>query len=341
MIGKARVFGLFVVFVIMSFVFTSSALAGSTTVTSSGVKFPDGTTQTTAASGGGSSFWSQSDSNIYYNNGEVGIGTVSPTKALTIRTPANLGDQSMQLRLEENNGQGWDLWGGWAFQILDDGVNRVWIGMDGNVGIGTTSPEAKLDVNGHVFLGGGPSENPQIIVRKAGDIRIRDSRYGNSGYESAQFNMYMDNGIAEIRIDKITDTDKSGTLVLAAANVGIGGRNSSYKLYVNGTVAGTSWTNISSRDYKEDIRKVDDTTQGLLLAKVMEMELNSYKYKKEYGGDGETKLGFIAEDMPEEVLSKDGKGVDLYELLTVTIGAVKAQQKKIAELMKRLDALER
>ncbi len=65
-----------------------------------------------------------------------------------------------------------------------------------------------------------------------------------------------------------------------------------------------------------------------MLAKLMNMELTTYKYKKEYSGDGSKKLGFIAEEMPKEVLSKDGKGVDIYELLAFTIGAMKAQQEE-------------
>jgi len=66
---------------------------------------------------------------------------------------------------------------------------------------------------------------------------------------------------------------------------------------------------------KEDIRTLGEDDHPLMLARVMEMDLTSYRYKKEYGGEGDTKLGFIAEDMPEEVLSRDGKGMDLYELI--------------------------
>ena len=42
--------------------------------------------------------------------------------------------------------------------------------------------------------------------------------------------------------------------------------------------------------------------------------------------------------MPKEVLSADGKGIDVYELLAYTIGALKAQQKEIADLKARLDS---
>ncbi len=66
----------------------------------------------------------------------------------------------------------------------------------------------------------------------------------------------------------------------------------------------------------------------------------TYKYKEEFGGDGETKLGFNAEEMPKDVLSRDGKGVDVYELLTYTIGAMKSENKAMQSVIAKNKALE-
>ncbi len=108
--------------------------------------------------------------------------------------------------------------------------------------------------------------------------------------------------------------------------------NNSYKLHVNGAAASIGWTNLSSRQYKEDIKKIPTDERKQMLDRLMSMDLTSYRYKQAFGGDDSKKLGFIAEEMPGEVLSKDGKGVDIYALLSYTIGAIQEQQREIIEV---------
>ena len=100
------------------------------------------------------------------STGTVGIGTDSPTSPLTIKSnsvsssssglaiQAN-GNTNNIIELAEKGGDSARL------QMYDAGVTKIALYSDGtdnyinagNVGIGTTSPSAKLEVNGAVFVG--------------------------------------------------------------------------------------------------------------------------------------------------------------------------------------------
>ena len=54
---------------------------GIISATAGGFRFPDGTIQSSAA---GSRLWAANGSSIYYNNGNVGVGTTTPTEALDV-----------------------------------------------------------------------------------------------------------------------------------------------------------------------------------------------------------------------------------------------------------------
>jgi trimeric autotransporter adhesin len=106
------------------------------------------------------------------------------------------------------------------------------------------------------------------------------------------------------------------------------------------TIGGV-WTDASSRDYKEDIQELSpaaamSTLQGL----------NPVTFKYKAAAD-ERHVGFIAEDVPELVATKDRKGMSSMDVVAVLTRVVKEQHEAIQEqqeanqeLMKKLAALE-
>lgn len=99
--------------------------------------------------------------------------------------------------------------------------------------------------------------------------------------------------------------------------------------------SGGVWTNASSREYKKDIKDLTtdeavDTLKGL----------NPVKFNYKASSD-EQHLGFIGEDVPDLVATKDRKGMSSMDVVAVLTKVVQEQQKTIAELSKKMSELER
>jgi hypothetical protein len=126
--------------------------------TSGGIKFPDGSVQTTAVAS--SNLWLQSGSTIYYNSGNVGIGTASPAAKLDVAGGymRALDDGS---NVPPTSGKGLELvaTGGNAYVVSYDrgasawdpltlyGSNIFLAPQGGNIGVGTTAPAQKVEVH--------------------------------------------------------------------------------------------------------------------------------------------------------------------------------------------------
>lgn len=111
--------------------------------------------------------------------GGVGIGTNSPTRQLEV---ASDGDTEIGIRSNSTNGKLWTLQSSTgtasgqlasSFQIVDRtvGVSRVLIDANGRVGIGTTTPDQTLTVNGNASKPGGGSWAVYSDPRLKHDIR--------------------------------------------------------------------------------------------------------------------------------------------------------------------------
>ena len=193
-------------------------------------------------------------------------------------------------------------------QIYDDG---------NQIGIGTTEPKQRLEVNGSIQI---HEQNSSV----AGLMITQSS--GDTGY-------IMHNRASTLTIgagsqDRIT-IDRDG-------NVGIAVARPEHPLemasgaYVS---AGGVWTNSSSRDRKENIAILPaDTAASALMA----LEPVVFNYRNERG---EEYVGFIAEDVPALVATGNRDALSTMDIVAVLTRVVQEQQNKIKELEARLDAL--
>ncbi len=86
---------------------------------------------------GGGGFWLANGNDIYYNSGNVGIGTTTPTQKLTVA--GNIGIQAGAnafIGTLDN----------YALSLKTNNQDRIYITNDGKVGIGTSTPNNLLQV---------------------------------------------------------------------------------------------------------------------------------------------------------------------------------------------------
>jgi len=143
---------------------------------------------------GDTSMWKKNVANIYYNKGNVGIGTSTPGEGvntkfdvigrISFRTNSseigkvlvfdNIGT-AQRLYTDALTGNPSDL----VFGTYPNGhINQLYLQQStGNVGIGTSTPGAKLDVNGSVKVS---NDATAASANNVGAIRYRTS--GNNSY---------------------------------------------------------------------------------------------------------------------------------------------------------------
>jgi hypothetical protein len=294
-----------------------------------GIKFPDGTLQTTAAPGG-SGLWSASGSDIFYNSGNVGIGTTSPATKLDVNGAITLSPSGAVAGPSLVNSVDGVLVTGGAtsgirFNNQDNTLELMRITNAGNAGIGTTSPAAKLEVAGFP-----PLTNDPVAIRITNlrsslglfwELRAYDS---GAGGPFGRFSVF--GGISG-GADKL--------VITTTGNVGIGTIAPTNPLEMASgahVTAGGVWTDASSRQYKENISNLTPEEAIAALEKLNPVKFN-YKVEKD-----EEYVGFIAEDAPDLVATKDRQSLSPMDIVAVLTKVVQQQQKKIAELEARINA---
>jgi hypothetical protein len=247
---------------------------------------------------------------------------------------------------------------------------------NGNVGIGTKNPSAKLQVdNGTVHLSD-PNLNHGVTIIAPSNVyaRIREWRPVGGGIEILGFNDasatdnpgiaisgvlydetknlpavrlsgYKKNGIgvgslsASGKLLSITNFDSELFTVRAGGNVGIGTTNPTEKLSVAGNICATG--NITGNMTQCSSKEYKENFTDLSLQEAVATLENLAPIKFIYKADEQKDLhvGFIAEDVPELVATPDRKGVSPMDIVAVLTKVVQAQQKEITALREEVNAL--
>jgi hypothetical protein len=249
--------------------------------------------------------------------------------------------------------------------FTEGGAEAMRIDSSGNVGIGTSSPAIKLDVNGNIAL-----PNATALQFKDGGGTRKDTLQLNASsnviLQSPSASIFQINGSTEgMRINSsgnllvnTTTNVAAGAKIFAVGSgqgiaVGYGTGSSEYRhLYMNNADAtlyffndtnfaslnaAGAWTNASDARLKKNIV---DIKYGL--SDVLKLQPRSYQMNS-VAGDF---VGFVAQELKEvvpEVVSGDPEiqlGVDYGSLVAVAFKAIQEQQALITSLTTRITALE-
>ena len=98
---------------------------------------------------------------------------------------------------------------------------------------------------------------------------------------------------------------------------------------------GGVWTNASSRDYKDNIKELSVAEAE---AAVKGLNPVTYTYKLDAG---EQHVGFIAEDVPDLVATKDRKGLSSMDIVAVLTKVVQEKSQVVDRQQKTMEEQQR
>jgi hypothetical protein len=274
------------------------------------------------------------------DDGQVGIGTSGPVFELHIKE----GD-TPSVRLHQSTAYGWpeqiwDMGGNETSFFIRDGTHAarlpfriepetptstLCLKSDGKVGVGTWSPAYNLE------------------VETTGEAAVfgLDRTDGATGKMAAADNQVQFGSISDDPLHVITN-NTTKMKVDTDGDVAIGHTTASYKLQVwndaqtaYGYSDGGAWGTGSSRKFKENIKYLtaDDAMEAF-------KKLNPIRFNYK-GIQNDEHLGFIAEDVPEIVATRNRDSIFAMDIVTLLTKVLQEQQEKISKLEKRIVELEK
>jgi hypothetical protein len=308
-----------------------------------------------------SSQWISSGSNLYYADGNIGVGTTNPSARIHAAS-ANTAFAVGTIRLDGANATGVidapttinAVTGGGAgnggsqlyFQTRAENgslTERLRINQLGRVGIGTVTPNTELDVIGTVtattFSGSGASLSSinatSITTGTVGTARLATGTANTLTYlRGDQTWATVSAGGDGATITNDTTTNASTYYPVLANNQTSGtlsaANTSSTKLYYNpstGTLNATVFNSLSDESLKENVSIISNA-----VSTVRQLEGVSFTWKE----NGIKSYGVIAQQLekilPELVAGDDKKTVNYSGLIAFLINSIKELDDRVRQL---------
>jgi len=251
--------------------------------------------------------WGVEGESSYINNGgKVGIGTPTPSYLLDVGSKTNrgivnivsgAGIGSPVLLIDGSNsvnGNIWALYGGApnndTFSIRDNSASayRLTIDGSGNVGIGTTTPKAQLDVSADI---------PAMAISTT---RTNGNTVGWLGWwNGTSATGYIGYGSSANNYFYFTNYASGGFYYTAGSKIGIGSTPDTYQLQLSSDSAAkpstNTWTIVSDKKSKKDIKTYNKSKDDF-----MKVNITEFVYTGEYGTEtNKTAMGVIADDIKD------------------------------------------
>ena len=219
--------------------------------------------------------WTENESDIYFDGGNVGIGTTTHHNGIGAAPWLNIASNGPGIALKDNNNVDKTMVinnqnGNLRFDHYTDAgaltANFMYFDLTGNLGIGTTSPSENLDIyslttSANIELhSGNSSANMEILFNSNGTI-------GNFGWDGGQDAWYFMNG-----------------------NVGIGSYSPAYPLDITGNVNTTGSYLTNGSDFAEYFVNEEELSAGDIAG----INLETGKVRKYQVGD--ELVGIVSND---------------------------------------------
>lgn len=220
--------------------------------------------------------------------------------------------------------------------------------FNGQVGIGTMTPQAALDIrSGSVYFANNSTVGYGILSNDGGLHLAAETVLGGGMYLSASSGFAFRTSYVGSTVAYLSSTNGASYINAAGGNVGIGTNAPAYALHVaNGAVAGAgAYVNTSDARLKKDIEPV-----AYGLDAIMKLKPVGFNWKDQTNDwQKQRQIGLVAQDVQSiipEVVSKANDeqgtlGLAYGELVPVLIKAIQDQQAEIAELKNEIASLKK